>query len=317
MVQGTIKDDDELSKVQQKCKDTVSHFHRSVKSAEKLREVQQQLSLPDHKLIQEVSTRWNSTYLMFERVIEQFDGITTALCLTNQSNHCFDEKENSLMSDSLTVFKPFLEATENISGDKYVSASMIIPLVKLLRKSMMSHTSFPLAAKLSAELSQRFAPIEGAYVTAVTTLLDPHFKKLSFTTPSASEHAVTLMTTEVSQLRLPDNVQQQESIDTSPNPGCSLWDAFDKTVTDVSSHRTTHTESTIEIRRYFEEANIERCKDPLQWWKENESRFVPKTIHSSEEVPLCTRILCSVRKTFFQGWSVSVRKTKQTNVKEY
>ena len=117
VVQGTISDDPELNKVQQKCQDTMAHFHRSVKSAEKLREVLRQLSLPEHKMIIEVSTRWNSNYLMFERVTEQYNALTTALCLTNQSTLCYNNDEKSIMSNSLTLFHPFLEATENISGE--------------------------------------------------------------------------------------------------------------------------------------------------------------------------------------------------------
>ena len=77
VVQDSIKKDTAVCTLQQQCKDIVSHFHRSVKSAEKLRDVQKQLKVPEHKLVQEVSTRWNSTYLMFERIVEQFEAITT------------------------------------------------------------------------------------------------------------------------------------------------------------------------------------------------------------------------------------------------
>jgi hypothetical protein len=31
-------------------------------------------------LIQEVSTRWDFTYYMMERIVEQYNAITTALC---------------------------------------------------------------------------------------------------------------------------------------------------------------------------------------------------------------------------------------------
>ena len=63
--------------------------------AEKLKEVQRQLSLLEQKLIQEVSTHWNSTYLMVDRFHQQFELITTALCLLGQNHLCLagDEKE--------------------------------------------------------------------------------------------------------------------------------------------------------------------------------------------------------------------------------
>ena len=46
IVQDAIRDDPLMSQLQQKCKDIVSHFHRSPKSSEKLRSVQEQLSIP-------------------------------------------------------------------------------------------------------------------------------------------------------------------------------------------------------------------------------------------------------------------------------
>ena len=180
VVQNSITRTSDISDLQKQCKDIVSHFHQSAKSTTKLREVQKQLSL----LKQDVVTRWNSTYAMFERIHEQFEAITTTLCLVSQNQLCLTAEDKSLLSCSLEVLKPFLEATENISGDKYVSTPMIIPLIRLLQQSMLSHLDVPLAATLASHLSSRFSSIEGAYTTAVTTLLDPRFKKVPFLTTS-------------------------------------------------------------------------------------------------------------------------------------
>ena len=179
-VQKSIASINDIPVLQKQCKDIVSHFHQSAKSAAKLREAHKRLSLPEHKLKQDVVTRWNSTYTMFERIHEQYDGLTTALCLVNQNPLCLTAESKALIASLLNVLKPFLEATENISGEKYVSSSMIIPLVRLLQQAMQVHRDVQLATKLFSELSYRFSSIEGAYTTAVTTLLDPCFKKMPF-----------------------------------------------------------------------------------------------------------------------------------------
>ena len=93
VVQEAIKPDTTLKFLQIKCKNIV---HQSIKASDKLRCVQEQLSLPQLKLIEDVATRWNSTYLMFEKIVLQH---------------------------------------EDISGDKYVSISMVIPLSRLLQCS--------------------------------------------------------------------------------------------------------------------------------------------------------------------------------------
>ena len=47
------------------------HFHHSSSAVTKLKEIQSQLKLPEHKIFQDVFTRWNSTYYMLESFIEQ------------------------------------------------------------------------------------------------------------------------------------------------------------------------------------------------------------------------------------------------------
>lgn len=49
----------------------VGFFHRSNKATTKLHEIQEQLGLPQHAMIQDFSTRWNYSMYMLERVLEQ------------------------------------------------------------------------------------------------------------------------------------------------------------------------------------------------------------------------------------------------------
>ena len=283
IVQDSIKKNSELSEIQNKYKEVVSHFHRSVKSSDKLKEVQQQLSLPEQKLIQEVPTRWNSTYLMLERFHQQFEAITTALCLLGQNQLCLAADEKEKIKSVLTYLKPFLDATEDISGETYVSVSMIIPLTKLLQQQYhLTRSSSTLATTLSSELCRRFLSIESAYVTAVTTLLDPRFKKIPFRDQSALENTIRRITQELAAMQIATQDTNDHNSNTTGDlsgssedqpSSSSLWAAFDKQVTESSSRRTTTSDAMIELRRYFEESNIERKKNPLNWWKENEIRF--------------------------------------------
>lgn len=49
----------------------VGHFSHSSAACSKLKQIQDDLNIPNKKLIQDVSTRWNSTYYMLERLYEQ------------------------------------------------------------------------------------------------------------------------------------------------------------------------------------------------------------------------------------------------------
>ncbi|CAL9695311.1 unnamed protein product [Knipowitschia caucasica] len=56
----------------------VSNFYRSTTAANVLKTKQEMLKLPSHKLINDVPTRWNSTYDMLERYLEQQVAIYSA-----------------------------------------------------------------------------------------------------------------------------------------------------------------------------------------------------------------------------------------------
>ena len=64
----------EIQRVQRsvrRCSAVVASFCQSWKKQNDLKEKQSQLGLPEHKLIGAVSTCWNSTYNMIERILEQ------------------------------------------------------------------------------------------------------------------------------------------------------------------------------------------------------------------------------------------------------
>ena len=54
----------------------VAFYNRSPKGTETLTELQEQLSLPKHKLPSDCPTRWNSTYYMLTRLLKQKPAIT-------------------------------------------------------------------------------------------------------------------------------------------------------------------------------------------------------------------------------------------------
>ena len=61
----------EVSKITGRCKRLVAHFNRSPKSYYLLHQKQIALGHKQHSLINDVVTRWNSSYYMIERILEQ------------------------------------------------------------------------------------------------------------------------------------------------------------------------------------------------------------------------------------------------------
>ena len=89
----------------------VSHFHKSAKGTEQLQKIQVSLNLPQHKLIQDVETRWNSTYYMLKRIIEQRASISQYLEDHDVSVRPLDGNDWKLAKALTTVFHTFEEVS--------------------------------------------------------------------------------------------------------------------------------------------------------------------------------------------------------------
>lgn len=277
----------EMQVVKNKVKQIVTYFHHSVKASDKLRELQQQHGVPVKKLIQDVETRWNSTFYMLERFTQQSDLITTTLCLLGRNDLCLTGDEISLVTKAVAVLEYFDEATREFSSEKFTSLSKVIPIVRGLQDSLqdtddmedqMTSQNFLLSEELSRQLSQRFSKLEGTYMIGAATILDPRFKKIPFSDSSnikaIEERLLSVLRSKYSN-NGPDTSLPQPEVSQEPRVGKkTLWKIFDtkagKTA-QVTSNPTT--EVHIELWRYFEEPRISRCEDPLSWWEKKSAIF--------------------------------------------
>ena len=128
IVQESIEKVEDLAVLRQKCRQLVTYFKQSVKAKDNLQEIQKKMNTSERKLIQDVITRWNSSYIMFERLLEEYQAINTALCLMDRSELCLSPQEVSSMREVVTLLKPFEEVTRELWSDNYVSISKIIPI---------------------------------------------------------------------------------------------------------------------------------------------------------------------------------------------
>ena len=118
-----------VSKAVARCKQLVGYFNHSSKSSYLLKQKQYDLKHKQHQLIQSVATRWNSSYYMMERVLEQQQPLSATLSQIRKGDLMPTDSEISAMYDFIKFMRPFVEMTEAIGGEKWVTISSVRPLI--------------------------------------------------------------------------------------------------------------------------------------------------------------------------------------------
>ena len=279
IVQEATDKDEELSELRCKCRSIVTYFKQSLNAKDKLSEVQKQIGGEEKKLIRDVVTRWNSSYYMYERLIEEYQAVNTTLCFLDHSHLCLSSSEIAIMKDACKMLQHFEHATREISADTYLSVSKVIPLARSLQRLTVECVSSrsTLKQELLRSMAKRFTGLELHYSLAVSTLLDPRFKKIGFGDTTACNQAIQRLTTEVAAIITTSSRStgsSEGSSSASQNlPSDGLWSFIDQSVAATQSRPST-ADSKMLIRMYLEHHNLARKEDPLKWWAENENSFI-------------------------------------------
>ena len=166
----------------------VSHFHFSSTSSHNLNEKQKLLKIPENKLLMDVETRWNSTFDMIVRILEQQVPICAVLMEGPQKlkDLSLESKQVSLLEELAAIFGPFKDITVRLSGQSYATVSIIAPtMFQLLNKHTApregdSKFSSNVKATLHASLQERYQDPAVRKFLNTAALLDPRLRHLGF-----------------------------------------------------------------------------------------------------------------------------------------
>ena len=215
--------------ISEKMKPIISFLHRSHMGAKVLKEKQEALNVPTHHLITDVETRWNSTYLMFERFFEQRVAIhATFLDKRLESNKDVyrDFKDSDILKaeEFIATMKDFYDVTRAVCSEKKTTASLILTLAdKVLRKCEIrdGDTEFSKQLKnaIRDNLSKRYQDQTVRDFLLKATALDPRTKTRNIVQDSTwnalKEEVVALMET-AEMIVEPSEVQVKLEDDLEP-----------------------------------------------------------------------------------------------------
>ena len=263
-----------------KCRALVETFSRSWKRSRDLREKQESLGLPNHKLIGDVVTRWGSTYTMISRIIEQQQAISAVLAEDRKNWHkLLTDEEFRVIEALCTVLEPFSYLTDALSGEKSVTVSAIRPVMKhivdvlTVVKDSDSRFIKEVKQKINNDITKRYDDESIQQLLDKSAFLDPRFKKC------VSNYDDTVEMIQEEALAGPVLEEPNNETFQPPKKIKGLGAVLNHIADDIPSlvKASSSLSPTERIRKevndYSDEAVVPTDTDVLQWWKLRQSHY--------------------------------------------
>lgn len=272
-----------------RCSRLVTFFRKSTRAAQVLTKKQEALETPQHKLLQDVETRWSSTYDMVRRVMEQQAPVCATLMEMKRMDLLPTDGEFSLLEEVLRVLKPFKDVTVQMSAEKYVTISAISPLLHhLLNNVLKVEDSESSAVKkmkqdMASNLSTRYHEPAVAELLNLACFVDPRFKNLPFMDDDERKLLYDNVVAKVMMHVVPEPEEEQpvqgsehgEEEPPMKKPktllGQLLGGMFSKA--GEKKRMSIREKAEAEMKQYLDEPPLDIDESVLQWWSQNHRRF--------------------------------------------
>lgn len=280
------------------CKRIVGHFNHSSVACSKLKDIQTELNMTPKKLVQDVPTRWNSTFYMVKSIQEQKRALT--IYAADNNLEILTGNQWMLMESLLNLLEPLEEVTRRMSSNE-AFISEVIPVITTLKKYLntdidmeMENSFFGVGTMkniLYEQILKRFDTIFKNKYYIIPTILEPRFK-IAFFQKESTEYAKQVLINEYSSSE-PEELSNKDSEDDnlplatlrnvlksdgdSKETKSKLWQCFDEialcsTQQDMDNLKNKNSINE-ELNIYLNFPLIERTENPAVWWKNKTNDF--------------------------------------------
>ena len=293
----------------------------------KFQKCQKNSNTVQHQLIQAVSTRWNSVYLMFERFLEQKAALVLFLAEEPNFSMSFDDWTN--MKIFMEILEPLFQFTVEICAEKMTTCSKVIPIIKILRNFYSNNENYAdgriasFKRNIHFSLMKRFGDCEAKKTYAIATMLDPRFKALGFHSQKLIDvdKMVINEALEVESLHSKEAIDENDETETmdmaTPTPkGSNLWAIFDSKVSKQQKNRNSNkSEMEIELKKFKALPNLPRSDDPLKWWELSGKTLFPKLYNTAIKYLIIPATSVPAERVFSKAGSVLTKKRNRLGPK--
>nr|XP_055062477.1 E3 SUMO-protein ligase ZBED1-like [Misgurnus anguillicaudatus] len=308
---------------------TISAFTRSPKLSRQLVKKQKDLSSPDHKLIHDEPTRWNSSYDMVQRFLEQQQVVCAVLAEDRKKWYLMPKDTDITVLETVkAVLEPLSPFTDALSGEKHTTLSSVLPLLWKIYDCLSyeqsdSALTQEMKEKINEYLRHRYDNLQLQLLLNTATYLDPRFKN-SFV--SLKDDVKQSLLDEVKKMGNDGNVSQVSGESSQVRPSKKSKTDLKQLLSTIQGEKkekgepasssqtqlTASDELNGEFLVYSQMPEVSAEDDPLSWWKTNMGTL-PQLSEFARKYLCIAASSCSSERVFSTaGYIVSPRRSRLT-----
>ncbi|CAI6369807.1 unnamed protein product [Macrosiphum euphorbiae] len=271
---------DEITTLIQLSSKMVGHFKHSNIAKHALTKMQEQLGLTQQSLIQSCKTRWNSVYMMLDRLYANRCAVTNVLADRNTTKYVsiakkleITESDWTKMETLVILLKPLQIVTTVFCAETHSSVSMVRPLLsKVIEKHLQlnkddNEVVINFKQTVVSQLKERFKlnNLENIVSTRqVSSFFDPRYKELEHEEIDVRENIRSKVKNLLVEMNTPDN-REETNVCVQKNKG-ALEFLYGDEVHDINDASTQY-------HSYLTEPQLIYDFDPFGWWKSHEKKY--------------------------------------------
>ncbi|KYN19747.1 Zinc finger BED domain-containing protein 1, partial [Trachymyrmex cornetzi] len=234
------------------------------------------------KFIQDVETRWNTTYYMLERFLALEDYVYPVMLKCANMPDMLTRIEILVLKDLVALMEPVASVITEISGENYPTCSVIIPIIHCMTAAVTNCVTTTeigneFQEKLLNQFNKKFQYLESTRILAISTILDPRFKRLHFKSALAASQAIQDIDNQLKKIsnRPRENVEKENNQDANNanSPTSNLWHFHDNLVLKNREINNTDESWNLELKQYLHQPVIKRSENVFKYWKSFKHAF--------------------------------------------